>query len=87
MPFSPRSPPCFLQSPLPTGSVLCLDDGPPHVVAAIATDPVRRHGLATVRAERQLTGREEVVRPAGTGLLIRLTSLGNSHEITYWTEG
>jgi hypothetical protein len=27
------------------------------------------------------------MRPTGTGLLIRLTSLGNGHEITYRSEG
>jgi hypothetical protein len=87
MPFSLRSPPCFLPSPLPTGSFLGLDDDPPHVVAARAADPVRGHGLAAGRAKRQLTGRKKVMRPAGPGLLIRLTSLGNGHEITYRSEG
>ena len=87
MPFSLRSPPCLLQAPLPTGSFLGLDDNPPPVVAARAADPVRGHGFAAGRAERQLAGREKVVRPTGTGLLIRLTSLGNGHEITYRSEG
>ena len=62
---------CSLQSsPLPTGSFLSLDDGPSHVVATVSADAVGWHGLAAVGAERQLTGREEVVRPPGTGLLI-----------------
>jgi hypothetical protein len=85
--FSLRSPPCLLPSPLPTGSFLGLDDNPPHVVAARAADPVRGYGFATGRAKRQLAGREKVMRPTGTGLLIRLTSLGNGHEITYRSEG
>ena len=62
---------CSLQSsPLPTGSFLGLDDSPSHVVATRSADAVGWHGLAAGGAERQLTGREEVVRPPGTGLLI-----------------
>ena len=87
MPFSLRSPPCLLPSPLPTGSFLVLDNNPPHVVAARAADPVGGHGFAAGRAKRQLAGREKVMRPSGTGLLIRLTSLGNGHENTYRSEG
>jgi hypothetical protein len=62
--------------------VLRLDDGTSHVVATISADTMRGHSLAAGRAKRQLAGREEVVRPPGTGLLIRLTSLGNGHGTT-----
>jgi hypothetical protein len=51
-------------------SFLGFENRAAHVMATRSTDVVGRNGLAAVRTERQLTGRQKVVRPPGAGLLV-----------------
>jgi hypothetical protein len=56
-----------------------LHNRPAHVVPALGTDGVSRHGGTALRAVGQLPGRFVIVRPAAAGFLVRLSPFGDGH--------